>query len=966
MIARNLGWTLIHSTWEIAVIGLLFLLLTLVLRGSSSTVRYAVALCALGLCLVLPASTFIVLKQSAPNPYLSISHATDKGSPGTQAKEAAPTSVKPALNLPPVEAKVGEAESVSQRIEPMLPKVVLVWLLGLLAMCVRLAGGLYSLHRLKRTASPELDDKWQTLTESVAKRLGLTRTVKIMFSDRIESPAVIGFVKSVVLFPVSAVARLSPSQIEALIAHEVAHIRRHDMLVNLIQSLIETALFYHPVVWWISSVVRSEREHCCDDLAIQVTGDRAGYARALVCLEELRLAPSLAMAANSGSLLSRIQRIALGVHSQRMPAASWLVVAVVVLSCAAVAQAMRPSQKPAQDLTETVYGVVTQADGKPAKHATVYLQQFPTPLQEWKVIKLETDESGRYQGVAQKSAPFFCLAELKGKGMGARVSMEPYKSFDIRLAPERSVRVLVKDAHGRPLSHFRLGPTEVFVSYYGLTLAPEVAESFAAITDEQGRAVVEHIPSEKGFALGALDHRYVRIINPLIMPNEVTREITVTAALGCAFSGVVTADGHPVVGAQVFDASGHGHPIHRFTDANGRFSFDQLRAGKYTLAVNLAKTDWSEYIAVPTQVQATPNRRADLSIRLLHGTKLSGKIDFPDRKSTVPTAVLFNRSAWGDFEGLSAKVDPQGNFEIYLPEGTYRAMTLNSFGQKSKTMVVKDGVEGKIGIDAPSGTKIPIEVIDADGKKARNTTIQYFYKTGARYSRWVSDGALSTDNDGKAAAYLTDDQAKSVHFKAQRGDEFSDPAVYPHDGKAVIQLHRVRLVTIKGYVKDMRGNPIAHAVVRTRFGGDPDFLGDLENWSDLRFTNSEGYYEFKRIYPGVQATLNVHAPGFADAETPEFKAPAHGEFVSHEFRLADGSDLLGTVVDQYGTPIAGCEVFADNAFRANNDRLWTDKSGHFKIDSLAKGSYRVSIFKHYKEIHVRAETGVPARFTMKL
>jgi hypothetical protein len=72
------------------------------------------------------------------------------------------------------------------------------------------------------------------------------------------------------------------------------------------------------------------------------------------------------------------------------------------------------------------------------------------------------------------------------------------------------------------------------------------------------------------------------------------------------------------------------------------------------------------------------------------------------------------------------------------------------------------------------------------------------------------------------------------------------------------------------------------------------------------------------------------------------------------------------VVDQHGTPIAGCEVFADNAFRANTDRLWTDKNGHFKIDSLAKGSYRVSIYKHYKEIHVRAETGVPARFTMKL
>jgi beta-lactamase regulating signal transducer with metallopeptidase domain/uncharacterized GH25 family protein len=966
MIARTVGWTLIHSTWEIAGICLAFFLVSLMAKRASSNIRYAVALSALILCLAFPVATYGYLKLSEPATVGATAGRAEsvhnlKVSQGTLS-----TSSKPIPSNDSVLVAEARPTGFGKQIEPILPKVVLIWLVGLLAMCIRLAGGLYSLHRLKRTASPELDDTWQELTESVASRIGLKRSVSILFSDRIESPAVIGFLKSVVLFPVNALTRLSPGQIEALIAHEVAHIRRHDMLVNLFQSLIETVLFYHPAVWWISSVVRSEREHCCDDLAIQVTGDRAGYARALVCLEEIRRAPRMAMAANRGSLLTRVQRILLGVHTQRVPAASWLVVAVVVLSSAALAQAMRPSPKPLQAPTETVYGIVTQPDGKPAQHATVYLQQFPTPLQQGKVIKLETDDSGRFQGMAQNSAPFFCLAELKGKGIGARVSMEAYKSFDIRLLPERSVKVLVKDSSGHPLKHFKIGPIEVFTSFYGLQLAPEVAESFATTTDEQGRAVVDHIPSENGFALGALDHRYVRTINPYVVPTQATGELTVTASLGSAFGGVVTADGRPVAGAQVFDASGHGHPIHQYTDANGRFSFDQLRPGKYTLAVNLAKTDWSQYVAAPTHINATFGRRPDLAIRLEHGTKVSGKINFPDRKSTVPTSVLFNRSNWSDFRGEDAKVDPQGNFEIYLPGGTYTAMSDNPFGQRSKTVVVKDGVEGKIGIDAPSGTKIPIEAIDADGKRARNTTIQYYYKTGANYSHWVSDGALSTDNDGNAAVYLTDDQAKSVHFKAQRGDEFSDPAVFPHDGKAVIQLHRVGLVTVKGFVKDMRGNPIAHAVVRARFSGDPDFLGDLENWSDLRFTNSDGYYEFKRIYPGVQASLNVHARGFADAEAPEFKAPAQGEFVSPEFRLPDGSDLQGTVVDQHGTPIAGCEVFADNAFRANTDRLWTDKNGHFKIDSLAKGSYRVSIYKHYKEIHVRAETGVPARFTMKL
>ena len=124
-------------------------------------------------------------------------------------------------------------------------------------------------------------------------------------------PTVIGWLRPVVLLPVSCVTGLSPGQLEAIVAHELAHIRRHDYLVDLLQSAVETLLFYHPAVWWVSRRIREEREHCCDDLAVAACGDRAGYARALATLEELRPASAqLAVAASGAPLLRRIRRLA--------------------------------------------------------------------------------------------------------------------------------------------------------------------------------------------------------------------------------------------------------------------------------------------------------------------------------------------------------------------------------------------------------------------------------------------------------------------------------------------------------------------------------------------------------------------------------------------------------------------------------------------------------------------------------
>src|SRR6185369_12620027 len=119
-----------------------------------------------------------------------------------------------------------------------------------------------------------------------------------------------GWMRPAILLPASTLSGLSVAQIEAILAHELAHIRRHDYIVNLLQCVIETLLFYHPAVWWVSRRVRDERELCCDDMAVQAVGDRVGYARALCELERLRAAtPQLAMAANGGSLLTRIARL---------------------------------------------------------------------------------------------------------------------------------------------------------------------------------------------------------------------------------------------------------------------------------------------------------------------------------------------------------------------------------------------------------------------------------------------------------------------------------------------------------------------------------------------------------------------------------------------------------------------------------------------------------------------------------
>ena len=295
---RVLGWCLLHFVWQGAVLALV--LCALLSRLRSPQARYASAVGALIAMLVVPFLTFAILKQSPESiRQFSIGGLAEIGN-GLEAVQLSAA--------PPHEQTPFPLASHALSIDWM-SYAVLAWFAGVYMFTLRTLGGWMLLMRLRRQhAEPIAGDLLKTCLE-LQRRLGVSRAVRYVCSRVAESPAVFGSLRPMVVLPLSALAGLSPWQVEAIIAHELAHIKRWDLLVNAFQIATETLLFYHPAVWWVNRVIRNEREHCCDDVAVEACGNAHDYARALAQLEESRSASVWAMAANGGVLSSRIGRL---------------------------------------------------------------------------------------------------------------------------------------------------------------------------------------------------------------------------------------------------------------------------------------------------------------------------------------------------------------------------------------------------------------------------------------------------------------------------------------------------------------------------------------------------------------------------------------------------------------------------------------------------------------------------------
>jgi beta-lactamase regulating signal transducer with metallopeptidase domain len=306
---QSLGWTLLHFCWQAAAITLVYRLADVALSKTRTQTRYLLALGAMLLMLASALAT-LAYEETRGNPELF--------SPSALSIVANATVASDISTEPPPYAPMNWAGAATQplllQLSRFLPWLDVAWLLGVAFLSVRTIGGWRMIERVRRSALLEAPEAVRANFARLCKRLGIANQVSLRISEHVQGPLAMGMVRSLIILPASALMALSPQQLEAVLAHELEHVRRADYFWNLIQTTVETLFFFHPAVWWLGSRLRQQRELCCDDAAVRACADPLLYATALLRLEERRSQQlSLAMALDghrsSSGLRARISRV---------------------------------------------------------------------------------------------------------------------------------------------------------------------------------------------------------------------------------------------------------------------------------------------------------------------------------------------------------------------------------------------------------------------------------------------------------------------------------------------------------------------------------------------------------------------------------------------------------------------------------------------------------------------------------
>ena len=289
--AYHLGWTLLHFLWQGAVVGVFYVCLRNLMADAAPQALYILSLTMLAALALLPVATFWYLSGTplAVRPVQGFAAGTH-------------------IFIPP--PQTSWLEALRSLLHPLVPWTVPVWSVGVALLGFKSIAGWRRARRLTRHASHMAPAAWQATTARLAAQVGVRVRVSLMITAQVTVPCVVGWLKPVILLPPAALTGLSTLQLEMVLAHELSHVHRHDYLVNLLQIMVETLLFYHPVVRWISRDARREREHCCDDTAVHACGDALHYAHALTDLEALRsgeITPAVGL--NGGDLAMRVERL---------------------------------------------------------------------------------------------------------------------------------------------------------------------------------------------------------------------------------------------------------------------------------------------------------------------------------------------------------------------------------------------------------------------------------------------------------------------------------------------------------------------------------------------------------------------------------------------------------------------------------------------------------------------------------
>ncbi len=338
-VVHRLGWVLVHSTWLGAAVAVLLAASQWIMRRRSANARY-VAGCAAMLAVVgLSASSWFfnpIAARSNLRHAHSLGNESAKSASEDQSSTASISNVTGSGMVSPVESSqavsIPNVSPVSvgnlsralwaryfAAIDPALPRLVPLWAVGVLMLALWQLGGWNAAHRIRRQSLHPRDESVRASLARLAHRMSIRTPIDVLESTAVRIPSLIGWLRPAILLPIGLASGLTSSQLEAILTHELAHIQRHDYLVNLLQSLVETLFFYHPAIWYISACIRVERENCCDDLALKFGAEPLAYAESLLCVAQRALAarglavahPSLMLGATGkiSTLRRRVRRL---------------------------------------------------------------------------------------------------------------------------------------------------------------------------------------------------------------------------------------------------------------------------------------------------------------------------------------------------------------------------------------------------------------------------------------------------------------------------------------------------------------------------------------------------------------------------------------------------------------------------------------------------------------------------------
>ena len=329
----TMGWTIIHSLWQGLLISLLLATILVFIDKKNARMRSIISYFALVILLAVSIRTYLEVDKSSINEYQTFAseYSINDNETFIQNRQIS-------LNFfssEEVQSVISEYTATANNfLSTNINLIVLFWFAGIMILSFRLLGGIFYTQRLKFREVIPADPFWEGQTASLCAKFGITKNVRLLQSKLVRFPITIGYFKPVILLPLGLISGIPHNQLEIILAHELAHIKRADYIMNILQSIVEVLFFFNPAVWWISKTIRAEREYLCDDLAIETCGNSITLAKALLFVEngnysEIKIA--MAAIGNKHSLMGRIKRMTHSKNEKKVFSAALTIVPILLL-----------------------------------------------------------------------------------------------------------------------------------------------------------------------------------------------------------------------------------------------------------------------------------------------------------------------------------------------------------------------------------------------------------------------------------------------------------------------------------------------------------------------------------------------------------------------------------------------------------------------------------------------------------